>query len=50
MQHAVQSHSHYQQYILIDKQWYQLHELIPSSLNSDLHSCVTISVYTQHVT
>ena len=37
-------------YILIGKQWYKLPELIPSNSNSVLHSCISISVYTQHVT
>jgi len=43
---AVQFPSHYQLYILIDKQWYQLPEFIPSSLNSVLQSCISISIYT----
>jgi len=47
---AVQSPSHYQWYILIGKQWYQLPELIPPNSNSGLHSCISISIHTQHVT
>jgi len=47
---AVQSPSHCQWYILIHKQWYQLPEFIPSNSNSGLHSCISISIYTQHVT
>jgi len=47
---AVQSPSHYQWYILISKQWYQLPEFIPSNSNSGLHSCISISVFTQQVT
>ena len=47
---AVQSPSHYQWYILIGKQWYQLPEFIHSNSISALHSCISISVYTQHVT
>jgi len=35
---------------LISKQCNQVLEFIPSHLNSGLHSCITISVYTQHVT
>jgi len=31
-------------------QWYQLPEFIPSNTNSGLHSCISISIYTQHVT
>jgi len=46
---AVQSPSHYQWYILIGKQWYQLPEFIPSNSNSGLRSCIIISVYTQYV-
>ena len=46
--HAVQSPSHYQWYIHIDKQWYQLPKIIPSNLNSGLYSCISISIHTQH--
>jgi len=35
---AVQSPSHYQRYILIGKQWYQLSEFIPSNSNFDLQN------------
>jgi len=42
--------SHYQWYILVGNQWYQLPVFIPSNSNYGLHSCVSISVYTQHVT
>ena len=47
MQHAashtttVQPSSHNQRHVLIDKQWYQLPELIPTNANSGLHSCIT---------
>ena len=47
---AVQSPSHYQWYIHIGKQWYQLPEFIPSKSNSGLHSCISISVHIHHVT
>jgi len=47
---AVQSPYPYQWYILIGKQWYQLPEFIPSSLNFGLHNSISISVYNQHVT
>jgi len=47
---AVQSPSHYQWYIFIGKQWYQLPVFIPSNLNSDLHSSIRISIYTQNIT
>jgi len=36
--------------ILIGKQWYQLPEFIPSNSDSVLHSCISISIHTQHVT
>ena len=39
---AVQSPSHYQ--------WYQLPKFVPSNSISGLYSCISISVYTQHVT
>jgi len=42
-----ESPSHYQWYIFIDKQWFQLPEFIPSNSNSGLHSCISIFVYTQ---
>ena len=29
--------------------WYQLPEFIPSNLNSGLHSCISISIHSQHV-
>jgi len=29
--------------------WYQLPELIPTNSNSGLHSCISISIHTQHV-
>jgi len=38
---AVQSPSHFQWYILIGKQWYQLPEFIPSNSDSVLHSLWT---------
>ena len=41
--------SHFQWNILIGKQWYQLPEFIPSSLDCVLHSCIRISIHTQHV-
>ena len=49
---AVQSPSHYQWYILIGKQWYQLPEFfsIQFKSNSGLNSCNSISTNTQHVT
>jgi len=47
---AVQSSSHFQWYIVIGKQWYQVPEFIPSNSNSVLHSCISISIHTQHVT
>jgi len=47
---AVQSPSHFQLYILIGMQWCQLPEFIPSNLDSVLHSCISISIHTQHVT
>jgi len=43
---AIQSPSHYQWYILIGKQWYQVPEFIPSNSNSGLCSCISISVCT----
>ena len=46
---AVQSSSHYQWCILFGKQWYQLPEFIPSNSNSGLNSCISISIFTQHV-
>jgi len=46
---AVQSPSHNQLCISIGKQWYQLPEFIPSNLNPSLHSCIVISIHTQHV-
>jgi len=30
--------------------WYQLPELIPTNSNSGLHSCISISIHTQHAT
>ena len=39
-----------QWYVLIGKQWYQLPELIPTNSNSGLHSCISISIHTEHVT
>jgi len=47
---AVQSPSQFQWYVLIRKQWYQLPEFIPSISDSVLHSCISISIHTQHVT
>ena len=47
---AAQSPPHFQWYILIGKQRYQLPEFIPSNSNSVLHSCISISIHTQHVT
>ena len=47
---AVQSLSRYQWYIFIGKQWYQVPEFFPSNSNSGLRSCISISIYTQHVT
>ena len=47
---AVQPSSHSQRHILIGKQWHQLPELIPTNSNSGLHSCIRISIHTQHVT
>jgi len=45
----VQSPSHYQWYIHIGKQWYQLLEFIPLNSNSGLRSCMNITIHTQHV-
>ena len=56
MQHAashtttVQHSSHNQRHVLIGKQWHQLPELIPTNSNSGLHSCISISIHTQHFT
>ena len=36
-------------YILIGKQWYQLPEFILTNSNSGHHSCISISIHTQHV-
>ena len=36
--------------VFIGKQWHQLPELIPTNSNSGLHSCISISIHTQHVT
>ena len=47
---TVQPSSHNQRHVLIGKQWYQLPELIPTNSNSGLHSCISISIHTQHVT
>ena len=47
---AVQPFSNNQWYILTGKQWYQLPEFIPANSNSGLHSCISISIHTQHVT
>ena len=47
---AVQTPSHNQWYIIIDKQWYLLPEFIPSSSNSGFHCCISISMHAQHVT
>jgi len=41
---AVQSPSHFQWYILIGLQWYQLPEFIPSNFDSVLHRCISISI------
>ena len=46
---AVQPSSHNQRHALIGKQWYQLPELIPTNSNSGLHSCISVSIHTQHV-
>jgi len=45
---TIQPSSHNQWYVLITKQWYQLP--IPTSSNSGLHSCISFSIHTQHVT
>jgi len=37
-------------FVQISKQWHWLSEFIPSSSNSGLHRCISIPVYTQHVT
>jgi len=46
---AVQLPSPDQRCIPIGEQWYQLPEFIPSNSNSGLHSCISISIHTQHV-
>ena len=46
----VQLPSPNQRFIPIDEQWYQLPEFIPSNSNSGFHSCISISIHTQHVT
>jgi len=46
---AVQSPSHFQRYILIGKQQYQLPKFIPSNSDSVLHSCISISIHTHHI-
>ena len=43
-----QPSSQNQWYVLTGKQWYQLPELIPTNSNSGLHSCISISIHTQH--
>ena len=35
--------------VVCGMQWYQLPEFIPSKSNSGLHSCISISIRTQHV-
>ena len=42
---TVQSPPHFQWYILIGKQRYQLPEFIPSNLDFVLHSCISISIH-----
>jgi len=39
-----------QRCIPIGEQWYQLPEFVPSNSNSGLHSCISISIHTLHVT
>ena len=46
----LQPSSHNQWYILTGKQWYQLPAFIPASSNPGLHSYISISIHTQHVT
>ena len=47
---AIQPPSPNQWYIPTGKQWYQLPEFVPSNSDSGLHSCISISIHTQHIT
>jgi len=47
---TVQPPPHFEWYILVGKQWYQLPEFILPNSNSVLHSFISISIHTEHAT